>query len=69
MFHRVEWIRVALLLTALASVAVVSGCAATLPREAVPQELSDTAEVHGLQDVRFWGDEKSPALDLSLIHI
>ena len=66
MFRRVEWVRAALLVTALSSAAFVSGCAATLPREAVPQELSDAAEVHGLQDIRFWGDEKSPALDRSL---
>jgi hypothetical protein len=66
MFHRVEWIRAAKLQIALVSVGIVSGCTATLPREAVPQELSDTAEVHGLQAVRFWGDEKSPALDRSL---
>jgi predicted patatin/cPLA2 family phospholipase len=66
MFRRVGSARVWWLANAAAMVAVVSGCAATLPREAVPQSLSEAAEVRGLQDVRFWGDEKSPALDRSL---
>lgn len=41
----------------LALVAVVlCGCAATLPRNALPERLVDQAEVSGLDNVRMWGD-------------
>ena len=36
---------------------ILSACSSTLQREPVPEQLLDQAEVPGLPDVRFWGDE------------
>lgn len=36
--------------------ALTAGCAATLPRNALPERLVDQAEVSGLDNVRVWGD-------------
>lgn len=44
--------RLALLLLA----ALTAGCAATLPRNVLPERLADEAEVSGLDNVRMWGD-------------
>jgi predicted acylesterase/phospholipase RssA len=38
----------------------------TLPRDVLPESLSATASVAGYEDVRFWGDQSSAALDRSL---
>ena len=35
---------------------VLAGCAATLPRNALPERLVDQAEPSGLDGVRIWGD-------------
>jgi predicted acylesterase/phospholipase RssA len=35
---------------------IVAGCAATLPRNALPERLVDQAEPAGLDRVRIWGD-------------
>lgn len=45
-------------LTALAALAL-SACAAEIVRNGIPSaELASTAVVHGMQGIRFWGDEK-----------
>ena len=37
-----------------------------MPRDPVPERLVEKAEVYGIPEIRFWGDEKSAALDRSL---
>lgn len=37
-------------------VAVTAGCAATLPRNALPEKLVEKAELSGMDGVRIWGD-------------
>lgn len=50
-----------------AALAVLSaGCATPMPRDPVPERLVEKAEVYGMPEIRFWGDEKSAALDRSL---
>ncbi len=44
----------------------LAGCAGTLPREVVPMALAESAAIPHMPEVRFWGDEKSKALDQSL---
>jgi predicted acylesterase/phospholipase RssA len=36
--------------------AVTAGCAATLPRNALPEKLVEKAELSGMDGVRIWGD-------------
>lgn len=36
--------------------ATVSGCAATMPRDVLPEQLVDQAELSGMDGVRIWGD-------------
>ena len=36
---------------------VLSGCASVLPRNTVPLEAVGTAQIEGIPDARFWGDE------------
>jgi predicted acylesterase/phospholipase RssA len=45
---------------------MLAGCAGTLPRDVVPAALAQSAAIPHLPEVRFWGDEKSKALDQSL---
>jgi len=40
----------------LACAVIVAGCAATLPRNALPESLVDEAHLRGMDDVRLWGD-------------
>lgn len=47
-------VHVALLLLMMTT--LVAGCAATLPRHVVPEQLVDHAELSGLDGVRLWGD-------------
>lgn len=49
--------RYVLQITGMLAIAVVmAGCAATLPRHALPEQLVDHAELSGMQDIRTWGD-------------
>ena len=41
---------------------VLSGCASVLPRNTVPLEAVGTAQIEGIPDARFWGDDISPHL-------
>ena len=43
----------------------VTGCAATLPRNALPERLVDQAEPSGMDGVRIWGD--APAAEVRAI--
>jgi predicted acylesterase/phospholipase RssA len=36
---------------------LISGCAATLERHAVPEALVDKAQIDGMTDIRVWGDD------------
>jgi len=56
--YRIVWL--------IALAGLLASCAGTLPRDVLPRELTDGAAVVDLPEVRFWGDEKSRALDLSL---
>jgi len=54
------------IVVAVALALLVTGCAG-LPRDAVPMELADTAGISRMPEARFWGDERSTALDASLV--
>ena len=41
---------------------VLSGCASVLPRNTVPLEAVGTAQIEGIPNARFWGDDISPHL-------
>jgi len=41
---------------------LISACG-TLPHKAVPEKLADAAEIPGLEDLRFWGDEAPANID------
>ncbi|CAN1723744.1 Patatin [Hyphomicrobium sp. 1Nfss2.1] len=44
------------LMLVLATALILAGCAAALPRHALPESLVDEAELRGMDDVRLWGD-------------
>ena len=48
---------VAFVFIVLAISVLLGGCASTLDREFVPQQLVATAEIDGLPGIRGWGDE------------
>lgn len=43
---------------------LVAGCAATLPRSVVPEELADEAQLTGMPGVRIWGDASARSLEI-----
>ncbi len=44
-------------------VLLMQGCAGTPPRNALPQKLSDTTQIPGIPNARYWGDEAPPFAD------
>ena len=52
----------------IAAVLVLSACASEPPRNPVPHELADRAEVVDMPGIRVWGDEVSDALHKDLVH-
>jgi len=55
--------RVTLPFALLALALILAGCSGIKPRNAVPLELADTAEVPGITYARFWGDDVSPLME------
>lgn len=48
-----------IVLTAVVAASLVSACASEIVRQGIPSaELAEEAVVHGLEGVRFWGDER-----------
>ncbi len=41
---------------------VLAGCSSVLPRNPVPFDAVGTAQIEGIPNARFWGDELSPHL-------
>jgi len=44
------------------SLLVLTGCSSVLPRNPVPSDAAGTAQIEGIPNARFWGDELSPHL-------
>jgi len=42
---------------------LLAGCASTVPRNAVPQQMAGQASLAGFQDVRFWSDAEPEKLN------
>ncbi|WP_168991910.1 MULTISPECIES: patatin-like phospholipase family protein [Mesorhizobium] len=55
--------RAALIMTLTAT---MGGCLATSDRAAVPGTQLDAARVSGYEDIRFWGDEFTPAMEAGI---
>ena len=56
------WMMCRILLTAII-VASLIGCASVSPRKVVPQGFVNEAQVPGIPNARFWGDDVSPKLE------
>lgn len=48
---------------AIVAAAFGAGCAATLPRSVLPQDLVDEAQLTGMHGVRVWGDASAESVD------
>lgn len=53
----------------IAALIALAGCAAAPPRHPAPETLEDSAEVLGMPDVRFWGDDIPPSLEAQLAEL
>lgn len=43
------------------------GCATLVPRDPAPIELADSAQIPGIPNARFWGDDIPPSLERALV--
>jgi len=46
-----------------ASMLLLTACSTVLPRNPAPSDMVDSAQIEGIPDARFWGDEISPHLE------
>lgn len=60
-----QWLRLVVIVVASTLVA----CSSTGPRSPVPAELSAEAQVPGIPNARFWGDDISPELEQQLARL